>query len=512
MTTNSNNYLLTYGLGLGAVPQEYKKVRSGCVYWVGVSNKDEAEWLAGKTLAAAPSQARMLLLADSRLDEMLAYIPTHPAEPIEVRSYHLRGHSPDDMLELTRQLDRAAQPKARLIILVLPITAPKNWVLNAEPILTKWRNWVEKNACVMVVVAYGNEAASLTTGLVTYSKFLSGTAFLQKNALLEIEYQVWHWRNELGVFGPTLFQLNEDAGHLLATDSSRLDQPLASTYSTVFLQNSIASPLALAGRDHYELVASWDALVEKGLNEPNPTLVFALQHHQDLEELARTLYYLRQQRQQTLRLVVLETGPQALRRSEVELLTSSGCSLVIPKVGLARFFNLLEILHTHSDHFQLTNDLDQALQAVQAQPIRGELAIPDFVDYLDKVYVSYTVKEQRGSLVLLTPVDMLSTWQLLAQIQIQRDGDVVCATSNSVYVFLFGCEPALVNVALERLVRLPLAEVVAKHNVLFLASDVQQALEKLKSESDDAIAIPMAKPMPTLRHVFQPLFKSIRNN
>ncbi|MEZ2720729.1 BcsE family c-di-GMP-binding protein [Paenalcaligenes hominis] len=512
MTINPNNYLVSCGLGLAAVPQEYKQVRSGSVYWTGVSSQTEAEWLAGKTIATAPPKTRMLLLADSRLDEMLAYNSMDSSEPIEIRSYQVRGHSPDDMLVLTKQLDRAAQPKARLIILVMPITKPKDWLLNAESILTKWRNWVEKNQCVMVVVGYGAEVASLTQRLTPYSKFLAGLAFLQKNAQLEMEYLVWHWRNELGVFGQALFQLNGQAEHLLATDLPQTAQSLAATHPTVFLQNSIANPLALVGREHYEWVASWAALVEKGLSEPNSALVFALEHHQDLEELARTLYYLRQQRQQSVRLVVVETGAQALRRSEVELLTLSGCSLVIPKVDLARFFNLLEILHAQPDYFQLTHDLDQALQAVQAQAIRGELAIPDFVAYLENVYGLSDAQEQHGSLVLLTPVDSLSTWQLLAQIQMQREGDVVCATAKCVYVFLFECEPALVNVALERLLRLPPAEVVIKHQILFLASDVQQALEKLRRESDETIAMPTTTlPMTRLHQVFQPVLKPIRN-
>lgn len=135
MTINPNNYLVSCGLGLAAVPQEYKQVRSGSVYWAGVSSQTEAEWLAGKTIATAPPNTRMLLLADSRLDEMLAYSSMDSSEPIEIRSYQVRGHSPDDMLVLTKQLDRAAQPKARLIILVMSITKLKDWLLNAESIL-----------------------------------------------------------------------------------------------------------------------------------------------------------------------------------------------------------------------------------------------------------------------------------------------------------------------------------------------------------------------------------------
>lgn len=512
MDNNIKKSLLTYGLGLTAVSQEYKQLRAGSLYWVGVSEQKEAIQLAGRTIEVAPAKARILLLADSHLDDMLSYIPIDATDPIEVRSYHLRGHSPVDMLALTKQLDRAAQPKARLILLVMPVAQAQEWAKKAALFLVEWRQWLQKNQSVMVVVSYGAESETLVNKLYLHNEALSGLSFLQKNELDELLYQVWHWRNQLGVSGQALFQLTAQGDRLVFTDTEPFPSS-TSTPSTTFLQTTVANQLALTGRDDYVLVDSWDALVEKGITELNPTLVFVLQRHQDLEQLARTLYYLRQQRQQALRLVVLEMGPHALRHSEIELLTLSGCSLVIPKVNLSRFFNLLDVLHSQPDRFQVTGNLDQALQKVQAQSVRGELAIPDFVSYLEHVYSHFDGHEPRGSLVIMTPVDMLSTAQLLAQIQIQRDGDVVCATTKWVYVFLFECEAGLVNVALERLLRLPLSELVTHHNVVVQPSDVQRVVEQLKRAPVSEF-IPKTKeslPLSAQRHVFHPVRQSLRH-
>jgi len=511
MDNNIKKPLLTYGLGLTAVSQEYKQLRAGFVYWVGVANQKEAIWLTGRTIAAAPSKARILLLADSHLDEMLGYVPLDTTDPVEVRSYHLRGHSPVDMLALTKQMDRAVQPIARLILLVMPITQVQDWENKAALFLVEWRYWLQKNQSIMVVVSYGAESETLVNKLYLHNETLSGLSFLQKNELDELLYQVWHWRNPLGVSGQALFQMTTQGDRLLATDTEPI--PSNTTVpSTIFLQHNIASQVVLAGRNDYALVDSWDALVAKGLTELNPTLVFALQRHQDLEQLARTLYYLRQQRQQALRLVVLEMGSHALRHSEIELLILSGCSLVIPKGNLSRFFNLLDVLHSQPDRFQITSNLDQALQKIQVQSVRGELPVSDFVSYLEHIYSDFTDLEPRGSLIVMTPVDMLSTAQLLTQIQIQRDGDVVCANTKWVYVFLFECEASLVNVALGRLMRLPLSELVTHHHIVVQPSDIQRVVEQLKRAPVSNSAPPPTESLPlsTQRHVFQPVRQSLR--
>lgn len=510
MASNSNKYQIISSLGLAAIGQEYKQLALGSVYWVGVSTRMEAVWVAGKTISSASSAVCLSLIADSHLDEILAYRPVDTnAGPKELRSYQLRAYLPDDMQRLPLQLDRAGASRAQLIILTLPIVQTQQWQLKAKEILLKWRNWVEKNNGIVLVVAHGDDALFLTNTLSSYSHFLSGVAFLQKKLSAKAEYRVWHWRNQLGVFGEAFFCLDEQGSRLISTGLA-LTQAVAFSYSTIYLQDTIVSPLALTERQGYELVASWDDLIKKGLTEPSPTLVFALQSPRDLEQLARTLYYLRQQRQQALRLVVLETGPQALRRSEIELLTLSGCSLVIPKVGLAHFFNLLEALHTQPDRFQLTDDVERALQATKARPIRGVLTVSDFVDYLGSLYQEYDDQRQRGSLVLLEPVAMLATQKLLAQIQMQRDGDVLCATTKKVYVFLYECDPALVNLALARLVRLPLSELVSEHKVVFLPEDVRQVLEKLQHEPVQKSALPNIKPSASIRRqIYKPVRRSI---
>src|SRR5690606_41091454 len=62
-------------------------------------------------------------------------------------------------------------------------------------------------------------------------------------------------------------------------------------------------------------------------------------------------------------------------------------------------------------------------------------------------------------LVALEPVPGLNTSQVMTQLIMRRNGDVACHVGGVVYLFLLGCRPNLVELALANVFRLPYTDI-----------------------------------------------------
>lgn len=441
--------------------QECRQMRSGSIYLLSVEDQKNALHFATQTLADLDLNSRAALICLESADVIISGLGAHQG-PADLRSYTLRCDAKTAVLNLIQQLARKLNPVNRLIVCVLPVYGFDSIKNSMADALHAWRDWCERNGCILLFIVYGDKTHELSQTLAVQSRFFSGIACL-KSQTEDYVYQIYYWINRLGVQGAAEFLLQDKSTRFELV--SKVDTHVKVMQGQVFLQRSILDGAPVYMADRWSTVESWQELVEAAGKVPNGTFVFALYSSADVELLARILYGLRQQRGAAVGLVVREMS-QLLRNKEVQLLMESGASLVVSAdTHLARLFSKLENLQGHSYSQPLTQNLESAIAKIQAPDIKGLISVFEFTNYVTGVLENSSEVDADGVLVSMQPANMLTVAQVVGQLNILRKGDVACAADGIVYLFLFGCQLDFVRIALQRIFSLPYKELLTKYQV-----------------------------------------------
>lgn len=489
---SSYNGLVEPSIGIADCLQEYQQMRAGSVYWLSIDRHITALRFAAQTLAGLEHSSRAVLVACDKISAVISALADDQG-PAELRSYSLQGELPKAVLHLTEQLDRKLKPVQRLIVCLLPIASLSMLEKNTRTLLKSWRNWCESNGCILLVLAYGEDAPRISQKLQLESGFLAGAAYVQEQGGGYV-YQLDYWINSLGVQGATEFLLQDKNTEfqLVKTPVKQIDVP----QGEVFLQRSVLEGAPIFMAEKWRIAEDWPDLVKLVQTTARGTFVFALCAGHELEPLARMLYDLRQQRGVAVTLVVREMK-QVLRNQEQQLLLQCGADLVVAAgTHLAGFFSLLQNLQSQKSTQPLTDNLEAALAKVRTPDVKGVISVFEFTNYLKTVLASASATEADGILVSMRPVPMLTTAQLLRQLRILRKGDVACAADGVVYVFLFGCQVSFIEIALQRIFSLPFKDIVAAHQVHSERLSIEDHIRRLKMHNRTQASADFEQPIP----------------
>ncbi|QEY57669.1 hypothetical protein FXF61_14750 [Pseudomonas sp. C27(2019)] len=449
-------------IGITGCLQEYQQMRFGSVYWLSMDTHVNALRFATQTLAALDFNNRAVVVGSDKIPVIISALKEDQG-PAELRSYSLRGEMPKAVVQLTKQLDRRLKPSKRLIVCLLPIESLSFLEKNTHIVLKNWRDWCEGNGCILLILAYGEQAQYMSLPLIAESVFLSGLGHLktQENGYI---YQLDYWVNNLGVQAAQQFFLQDkNIGYELLKTAAL---PVKKALGEVFLQRSVLEGAPVFMAEKWRIAEDWQGLVDAAQIVVRGTFVFALSENNELESLARTLYKLRQQRGLSISIVVREMK-QVLRNQEVQLLLQCGAATVVSAdTHLARFFGILENLKNQQSNQPLTHNLESAIAKIKApDDIKGIVSVPEFTAYLKRVLMNASAVDAGGVLVAMRPAPALSVEQLMGQLRIDRQGDVACAANGVMHLFLFGCHQDFIEIALQRVFSLPMQDIVSEHQV-----------------------------------------------
>lgn len=448
-------------IGIAGCLNEYQQMRAGSVYWLSLESHTQTLRFATQALAKLDSNSRAVVLGFDKVPVIVSALESDQG-PADLRSYTLKGDKATAVLHLTEQLERKLKPIQRLILCLLPIESLSFLDKDASLVLQSWRDWCECNGCILLVLAYGEQAQRKCRPLVRESRFLSGIAHLTAQASQYV-YQVDYWNNSLGVHAAETFLLQDkNTGfELLKTTVT----PMVKIPAEVFLQRSVLEGAPIFMAEKWRIAESWQELVNTAQAVERGTFVFALYSTHELESLARTLYNLRQQRGSAVNLVVREMK-QVLRNQEVQLLLECGAALVVAAdTHLARFFGMLENVSSQKYNQPLIENLETAIAKIKTPEIKGIVSTFEFTTCLDTLLATTSATELDGVLVTMQPASMLTVEQMMGQLNILRKGDVACAADGIVYLFLFGCQLDFIEIALRRIFSLPFQDMVSQYQV-----------------------------------------------
>lgn len=478
LTERSTPRDTTFQLSLEGLPVELRRLRETGLYWVDVSNTAQQMQLLYQIISTAPIEARGLLASTTDPANWLKGARLNHIHQ-DIRLFQLGPKKEQALDSFTRDLDRAFRPKERTLLLCLPSDYAMYLAYEGNALLGEWKAWLGKNRCTLVILACNEAPQALEQQLLPLNHIIAGISRLTTEP---DTYHVMYWRSSLNVMGSHAFTLRQKNQRLEVQPITEVHHETATAHAnrSFLFEKKAVERLGLRVADDWKVFDSRSALYEQALTETTATVIFSLNALADLPEIARMLHTLRLQRGNRLKLVVLELSTP-LRHLDAERLLDCGASYVIPSgTPLPRILSLLESMQSLSHDRPLLSDPEHAFNPDTTERVRGIVSPAVFGQYIAQLLSS---KEAiiPGVLICMTPVPGLRVEQILEELNLKRFDDIASALGDTLYVFLYGCHPHLVSVALNNLFRLPYRELFSRHTELSEREEIEGEYQRIRS-------------------------------
>lgn len=246
----------------------------------------------------------------------------------------------------------------------------------------------------------------------------------------------------------------------------------------------ICTRAALAGQRH--VPAAWQVV------EPDADLLAAttqsiaatvlLDAGTTLEQEAvlHLVHALRLAHGRALKIVVRETRDKLRANVEQALLYLGANAVIYREIGFARVVKLLDDMHDVTYTREIHSDFDTARGAFMPDAVRGYLPPQTFCCTVLAMLERTASSGLQHSFLRLTMQRHVAHLDAVRACIALRDGDVLTADQDALYVFMFACTGSDVDVALARLFSIAPVELFAEQASFEALADVRNCLIDLQ--------------------------------
>ena len=239
---------------------------------------------------------------------------------------------------------------------------------------------------------------------------------------------------------------------------------------------------------HWQVCDSQDALVAACRYAVAATVLLPHRSADELPALLDTVRRLRAAHPHALKIVVREVGGQLRYNQELALVRLGANTVVYRNVSFSRLLQTLVELRNQTYARRVADEAAPDLLAqMKPDPVRGYLPLQAFCDAADRMLQRTEPLGLAHCLVQLPLLPQVAHLDALAACRIGRDGDIVSADAQSVWVFLFACRAPDVEPTLKRLFAVPLAELFHQLRMRPEPDAMRRALERLRRNAVDAV-------------------------
>ena len=239
---------------------------------------------------------------------------------------------------------------------------------------------------------------------------------------------------------------------------------------------------------HWQVCDSLDAVVAACRYAVAATVLLPHRSADELPALLDTVRRLRAAHPHALKIVVREVGGQLRYNQELALVRLGANTVVYRNVSFSRLLQTLVELRNQTYARRVADEAAPDLLAqMKPDPVRGYLPLQAFCDAADRMLQRTEPLGLAHCLVQLPLLPQVAHLDALAACRIGRDGDIVSADAQSVWVFLFACRAPDVEPTLKRLFAVPLAELFHQLRMRPEPDAMRRALERLRRNAVDAV-------------------------
>jgi len=423
-------------------------------------------WLLQPDLAQAQAQGRLkiclmapkLLAADRPqgmqpvFDELAraGLDDTHALLLLASPRVHL-GHSVADVQQWARQISRWCRGRGRPVVLGFD----------------QWDN-----------------ALQVLSPLRSVAEVLEHVALLGSEALHPLLF-VERWNGSDGPLFEARFGLKADAsGQRLAYDGSQRHGLLQRLVEAPDQYQVFATQAVLAGQrgvpPDWQVLANLGDVLEATEGAQAATVLLHAGSTADAEDLMRLVYQLRSRHGRALKIVVRETQDKLRSNLEQALLCLGANSVVYREVGFARMVRQLDDLSDSTFARELQPDYTLARNGFMPDAQRGYLSASAFCDTVEAMLERTLQMGLRHSFLRLSMQSHVPHADAVRACVALRDGDVLTADHDALYVFMFACAESDIDPALARLFSIPPPELFAAQTTFRSVEGMRSALRDLR--------------------------------
>lgn len=245
----------------------------------------------------------------------------------------------------------------------------------------------------------------------------------------------------------------------------------------------IVTQAAIAGQRN--IPSNWKILSQAGegaaavAGSVAATIVLHAGSINDFETLTRVVHHLRMTHPRSLKIVVRENDAK-LRVSTERALIHLGANLIVYReIGFARLIQMIRDIKDQTFGGELDADFDTALSGYKPDIERGYVAPAIFCETISKTLVRTELSGITHTLVQLHILPIVPHVDVINACTVFRDGDLVTADAESIFVFLFACAETDVDSALERLFTVPVTQLFSSQVTESSTDGIKIILERL---------------------------------
>ncbi|WP_380182384.1 cellulose biosynthesis protein BcsE [Kalamiella sp. sgz302252] len=462
-----------FTLGFEQVRDELMLMQpSGC-YWLTVNRQEDARILARQCIAA---QRAVTLVAAGLAPETLLS-PAPAGGPAAIPLFSL-PETRRALHAFTDDLARVLSEKPRLVLFFAPASL---WEKLSQDELRLWtkklQHFLAAKPITLLIISFGSVINTLRTQLQTLYRHVDGLAQLdwQQDSW---DYRINWWANDGGMLADRAMRLALNMDHFTLLEQEQ-SAPLTLNDEMLYLAEKSVLEGAPPLSSQWTLYDDNAGLHSRAQQANAATVIFSLQHNDQIPLLAEQIHSLRRTRGSGLKIVVREMRA-SLRYSDERLLLACGVNSIVPvNATMSRFLTMLEGIQGQSYNRHVPADLQALMKSMQPLQERGYLPLAEFCQSVTLLVNNTLLPENgKGLLVALRPVPELKPEQALTLCKPRRYGDLVTLLDDRLYLFLSSCRFSDLNTALKFIFQLPHDEIFTNrlvwHEDLQILSEVRQ--------------------------------------
>ncbi|WP_426608090.1 cellulose biosynthesis protein BcsE [Pantoea anthophila] len=473
----------SFSLGLRQVQPEVITLQNPGFYWVTCARQQDMRAFIRQVI----SQQHAATLISAGLPPRELLTPDLTGGPDRIPLFSLPANK-KSLLQLERDLSRTLSHKSGLVIFS---SSAAQWDKLNEAELRDWitrmRRMLRKRNITLLIVTTGITLFNQTSSLQRYYRQIDGLAYLtvEQDSWL---YQISWWYTGERLFADRTLRLGYEDAHFFALKETQ--EPLSLNDEQHYLADKSVLEGAPPLSRQWQLFDDNQQVWLQAQQAHAATVIFSLNHSEQIGELAKMVHSLRRARGNGLKIVVREMGV-SLRYSDERLLQACGVNTIVPTTAaMSRFLTMLEGIQGQRFSRRVPTSLDALIASLQPLHEKGYLRLDAFCEAVSQLISNTLLPENdKGLLVALRPVPQLTPQQVLTLCKPRRFGDLVTVLEDRVILFLSSCRYNDLDKALKFIFSLPHDELFANRIIWFEDNQILAEIGNIKKMTPMALQV-----------------------
>lgn len=348
------------------------------------------------------------------------------------------------------------------------------------------------NTCFFIVL-HGQESSKVNHWVMKNPEYFLGLSSLHKVEQAEYIYHIQYWIADSQVSSNDNYDvvLNDNDEFIVDIHESELLNDAEGKNDLYDNDRIYISKGAIDANQttssYMTLFDSNDLLIENIPHLNQSTVIFNINNQSDVHHLAIQCYRLRRKFGHQFKIILREMQ-QCLRYSDENFLSYVGINLIIPaSVNFARFLSMVENLQKQQTTCFVPDSIEEILNLEDniQYGLKGYVDNQRFVSRCQQLIEQHESTKSQFALVRLTLLPGIDAQSCLTMCNIKRDGDIVTACHDSLYLLLSSVRENDIQIALKHIFKLPVMDIFQSNTAFTTDGRVQMQLPEILAQALD---------------------------